>query len=197
MARINLLPWREWERERRQKDFLTNLGGILVVGLVLVFCGGLMLDRAVEQQTGRNQFLQRHIDDLNRFLRGMVSWTGYKRTLVSYECADRAAGQSKYSAGKMVGLALDAVFSFSAEPLRLALRFGVTMAVLGFIYLFWTVVPGLFSGDLVPGYASLIGVTICFTNIQNTLFTINCDDSFIFKQTIDNYFFYRQTIWSN
>ncbi|MCZ6710794.1 MAG: PilN domain-containing protein [Gammaproteobacteria bacterium] len=66
MARINLLPWREWERERRQKEFLTNLGGILVVGLVLIFSGGLMLDRAVEQQNGRNQFLQRHIDDLDR-----------------------------------------------------------------------------------------------------------------------------------
>lgn len=66
MARINLLPWREWERERRQKEFLANLGGILVVGAVLVFCGGLILDRSIEQQTSRNQFLQRHIDDLDK-----------------------------------------------------------------------------------------------------------------------------------
>ena len=65
MARINLLPWREWERERRQKEFLTNLGGILVIGAVLIFCVGLMLDRSVEYQNGRNQFLQRHIDDLD------------------------------------------------------------------------------------------------------------------------------------
>jgi len=66
MARINLLPWREWERERRQKEFLANLGGILVAGVVLVFCGGLILDRSIEQQTSRNQFLQRHIDDLDK-----------------------------------------------------------------------------------------------------------------------------------
>jgi glycosyltransferase involved in cell wall biosynthesis len=102
----------------------------------------------------------------HRFLRGMVSWTGFNRTLVPYECAERAAGQSKYSATKMVALALDAVFSFSATPLRLALRFGLTMAVLGFIYLIWTVVPGLLSGDLVPGYASLIGVTITLGGCQ-------------------------------
>ena len=102
----------------------------------------------------------------HRFLRGMVSWTGYRRVLVSYECARRAAGQSKYTVGKMVRLSMDAVFSFSAQPLRLALRLGITMAVLGFVYLTWTVVPGLLSGNLVPGYASLIGVTITLGGCQ-------------------------------
>ncbi len=102
----------------------------------------------------------------HRFLRGMVSWTGYSRSLVPYECAARAAGHSKYSLKKMVGLSMDAVFSFSAQPLRLALRLGLTMALFGFIYLIWTVVPGLLRGDLVPGYASLIGVTIMLGGCQ-------------------------------
>jgi glycosyltransferase involved in cell wall biosynthesis len=108
----------------------------------------------------------KNMPERHRFLRGMVSWTGYNRTLVPYECADRAAGQSKYSVKKMVGLSMDAVFSFSAQPLRLALRLGLTMAFLGFIYLIWTVVPGLFRGNLVPGYASLIGVTITLGGCQ-------------------------------
>ena len=108
----------------------------------------------------------RNMPERHRFLRGMVSWTGYNRTLVPYECADRAAGQSKYSVRKMVGLSMDAVFSFSAQPLRLALRLGLTMAFLGFIYLIWTVVAGMFRGDLVPGYASLIGVTITLGGCQ-------------------------------
>ena len=58
----------------------------------------------------------------HRFLRGMISWVGFRRVLVPYEAPPRAAGKTKYSLVKMVGLALDAVFSFSAEPLRLALR---------------------------------------------------------------------------
>jgi dolichol-phosphate mannosyltransferase len=102
----------------------------------------------------------------HRLLRGMVSWTGYKRAMVPYECAERVAGQSKYSMSKMVGLALDAVFSFSAKPLQLAFRLGIVMAVLGFIYLIWTVVPGLLAGTLVPGYASLIGVVITLGGCQ-------------------------------
>ena len=39
MANINLLPWREWERERKKKEFLGNLAGVFVLGAVLVVAG--------------------------------------------------------------------------------------------------------------------------------------------------------------
>jgi dolichol-phosphate mannosyltransferase len=102
----------------------------------------------------------------HRLLRGMVSWTGFKRAQVPYECADRAAGSSKYTFGKMIGLALDAVFSFSAQPLRLAFRIGLVMAFLGFVYLAWNIIKGLMTDGLVPGYASLIGVTVMLGGCQ-------------------------------
>jgi len=102
----------------------------------------------------------------HRLLRGMVSWTGFKRAFVPYECAERVAGQSKYSMAKMVGLALDAVFSFSAQPLRLSFRLGILMVVLGVIYMFWNVIEGLIYGNLVPGYASLIGIIVTLGGCQ-------------------------------
>jgi hypothetical protein len=40
------------------------------------------------------------------------------------------------------------------------------MSALGFVYLFWTVLSGLLRGDLVPGYASLIGVTVTLGGCQ-------------------------------
>ena len=46
MANINLLPWREWERERKQKEFLTQLVVVLVIGLLLVFGAGWQLDNS-------------------------------------------------------------------------------------------------------------------------------------------------------
>jgi dolichol-phosphate mannosyltransferase len=108
----------------------------------------------------------KNMPERHRLLRGLVSWTGFKRALVPYICAERVAGQSKYSMAKMVGLALDAVFSFSAQPLKLAFRLGLLMAFLGFSYLFWTVSSGLIHGNLVPGYASLIGVTVTLGGFQ-------------------------------
>lgn len=65
MANINLLPWREWERERKQKEFLAQVGAVLVVGIVLVFTAGMYLDTAIESQQNRNQFLKTKITDLD------------------------------------------------------------------------------------------------------------------------------------
>jgi type IV pilus assembly protein PilN len=66
MAHINLLPWREWERERRKNEFLVRVGGALVVGLVLVFAAGFQLDGSIERQNKRNQFLKDKIVVLDK-----------------------------------------------------------------------------------------------------------------------------------
>ena len=57
MAHINLLPWREWERERRKNEFLLRLVGSFVFGAVIVLAGGVILDRSVDEQNARNQFI--------------------------------------------------------------------------------------------------------------------------------------------
>lgn len=61
MARINLLPWREWERERKRKEFLGNLAGVLVAAVALVLLFGWYLDGRIENQEGRNAFLEKEI----------------------------------------------------------------------------------------------------------------------------------------
>jgi type IV pilus assembly protein PilN len=65
MAHINLLPWREWERERRKKEFLGNLAGVLVLAAALVFLGGWVLDGNIDHQNQRNKFLQGKITELD------------------------------------------------------------------------------------------------------------------------------------
>jgi dolichol-phosphate mannosyltransferase len=108
----------------------------------------------------------REMPERHRFLRGLVSWVGFPRTFVEYESPRRAAGKSKYNLVKMLALALDAVFSFSAEPLRLALRVGLGVTFLGFLYLAWTLIYGFLLGGLVPGYSSLIGVMMILGGFQ-------------------------------
>ena len=61
MANINLLPWRELERERKQKEFLVQLVGVLVVAVVAVLGIGQYLDTSIESQDGRNSYLERKI----------------------------------------------------------------------------------------------------------------------------------------
>ncbi|HXT01135.1 MAG TPA: glycosyltransferase family 2 protein [Elusimicrobiota bacterium] len=108
----------------------------------------------------------RSMPEHHRFLRGLISWAGYRREAVPYSSPRRAAGRTKYSPVKMLVLASDAIFSFSAEPLRLALRAGLTITFLGFAYLAWTLIKGFLLHSLVPGYSSVIGVVTILGGAQ-------------------------------
>jgi type IV pilus assembly protein PilN len=66
MARINLLPWREWERERKKKEFLVNLAAVLVAGVAIVLLFGWYLDDRIEAQNARNGYLEEQIAELDR-----------------------------------------------------------------------------------------------------------------------------------
>ncbi len=61
MANINLLPWREWERERKQKEFLVNLAGVVILAVVIVLAAGQYLDQSISGQNARNAFYESRI----------------------------------------------------------------------------------------------------------------------------------------
>lgn len=107
----------------------------------------------------------RKMPERHRFLRGMISWIGFKRAFVPYVASARAAGKSKYSLWQMLNLALDAIFSFSALPIKLATRLGLVITVLGFVYLCY-VLACYFLGDLVRGWSSLISVILIIGGLQ-------------------------------
>ena len=58
MANINLLPWREWERERKRKEFLVNLAGVVLLAAMLVVGWGQYLSQAKDNQIARNKYLE-------------------------------------------------------------------------------------------------------------------------------------------
>ena len=100
--------------------------------------------------------------EYHRFLRGMISWMGYRSVILPYHETSRVAGRSKYSFRKMVRLALDAIFSFSLMPLYIGLSAGglfFCLAALEMIYVlsFW--VTGRTS-NLAPGWSSLMFVIL-------------------------------------
>jgi dolichol-phosphate mannosyltransferase len=69
-----------------------------------------------------------------RFVRGMFAWIGFRHGTVTFDRPPRAAGLSKYSLRKMIGLAANGLLSFSDAPLRLALWAGGAVSVLAFVY---------------------------------------------------------------
>ena len=108
----------------------------------------------------------RGMRERHRFLRGMISWAGFRRAFLPYTAAARAAGQSKYTLVKMLRMGVDAILSFSTAPIGLASRVGVFVVLLGFGYLAWNFAVAFRTGKWAPGWASLIAVVMVLGGTQ-------------------------------
>jgi dolichol-phosphate mannosyltransferase len=95
--------------------------------------------------------------DADLFLRGMVEWLGFSRTVIGYEAGPRFSGQSKYTLKRMLRFASGAVISFSVIPLRLGIWLGLLTAVASGMELCYILVQYML-GRTVPGWASTLGV---------------------------------------
>ena len=101
-----------------------------------------------------------------RFLRGMVSWAGFRQTSVTYDRAPRLAGDSKYPLKKMIHFAMDGIISFSLVPLKLAIWTGflaIWIAVAGIIV---AIIDRLLDKHLTRGWASLFVAVLFMAGVQ-------------------------------
>lgn len=101
----------------------------------------------------------RQLPERNRFFKGLASWIGFRQIRVDYEPAPRAHGVTTFNAGRLIGLSIEGLTSFSVAPLRFASLLGALLAGAAFLFglsILWEV---LTTGKQVPGYPSLmIGV---------------------------------------
>jgi glycosyltransferase involved in cell wall biosynthesis len=87
-----------------------------------------------------------------RFVRGLVSWVGYRQGRIVYDRPARQAGETKYHFRNLFPLAMDVVIGFSTRPLHLASHLGLLVTLASFIIAVVVVVQQLFFGHRIPGY---------------------------------------------
>ncbi len=90
------------------------------------------------------------------FLRGLVSWVGYRQIAIPYEAHGRYGGKSKYPFIRMLRLAADGITSFSSIPLYLSAFIGMIISVLSFTYAAFALYARLFTDQVVPGWTSVM-----------------------------------------
>jgi len=117
------------------------------------FC---VMDRKVVNQLTKN------MPEKIRFVRGLRAYAGFKQIGVTYERAQRAAGEAKYTFKKLLQLAVDGLFGFSTFPLRLATYFGFLIALPSFLIGMFFIVHRIFNFTILgyaatdtPGFATL------------------------------------------
>ena len=134
-----------------------------------------MTDVAIPVDTGDFRLLDRQVltalsslPERNRYVRGLVSWVGFRQTAVEYVREERFAGETKYPLRKMLKFAGDALTSFSYKPLKLSIYLGSILSFLSFVFLLVILIARIFwagTAGWASGWASLITVVLFFNGV--------------------------------
>jgi len=124
-----------------------------------------MTDVEIPADAGDFRLLDRKVVDTlktlperSRYVRGLVSWVGYRQTAVEYVREERYAGETKYPLRKMLKFAADALTSFSHKPLKISMILGI-LFIIASIALFIVEIINVFVVYLLPeGMLSLFGL---------------------------------------
>ena len=105
------------------------------------------------------------LPERNRYVRGLVSWVGFRQAAVEYERDERFAGETKYPLRKMLKFAADALTSFSYKPLKLSIFVGSILSIASFLYLLTVIYLAVFTDATVAGWASLAAISLFFNGV--------------------------------
>jgi dolichol-phosphate mannosyltransferase len=102
----------------------------------------------------------------NRFIRGLRTFAGFRQFGFEYDRDARAAGLPKYTFKKLLALAADGIFSFSSKPLKIATVLGALSIFAAILYTIRTVAWRFFSGEELPGFATIVVILLYFGSVQ-------------------------------
>ncbi|MBN2308922.1 MAG: glycosyltransferase, partial [Candidatus Hydrogenedentes bacterium] len=143
-------------RHRKGEPAVKRAASYLWCRLMNLLLGGFPKD------TGDFRLMDRSVVDAfrqyrqyNRFVRALITSTGFRQTTVDFERPPRRAGTTKYSFWRSFALGVTGLMNASVAPLRLALWVGLSIMLLSVIAIVHFVRAGL-TGRTVPGWASLV-----------------------------------------
>ena len=119
--------------------------------------------------TGEFRLMDRKVCDAvnrlkekHRYIRGLVSWVGFRQIAYEYVRVERFAGTTKYPLKKMMSFAMDAITAFSYKPLKLATTLGFIISMCSFIYMIVILWQRIFTDTTITGWTSTVWL-ILFT----------------------------------
>ena len=127
----------------------------------------------IPPDTGDFRLISRRVVDImnkmpehHRFLRGMVSWVGFRQVAIQYHRDARFAGESGYTLAKLFRIAVDGITSFSIKPLRLASLLGALFGLLCFLGVGYSIFGYLRGNTGVAGWTSIMAVILLSASLQ-------------------------------
>lgn len=123
------------------------------------------------------------MSEKNRFSKGIFGWVGFKTKWLDYENIERAAGETKWSFGKLFKYSIEGIVSFSTAPLIISTLMGMFFCMLAIILILVVIVKTIVFGDPVSGWPSTICAILLIGGIQ--LFSIGILGQYIAKSYLE------------
>ena len=108
----------------------------------------------------------KQLPERQRFMKGLFAWVGFKTVTIEYSRDARLVGETKFSGWKLWNFAIEGITSFSLMPLKIWIYVGLAGALFAFLYATFIIIRTLIFGIDLPGYASLLVVTLFFGSLQ-------------------------------
>jgi dolichol-phosphate mannosyltransferase len=131
-----------------------------------------LTDVPIPRDTGDFRLISRRALDIlltfperHRFIRGMVSWIGFRQEPLVYDRQPRLAGTTKYPLRKMLRFAVDAITAFSVKPLALASWAGFVTGLFACLLAVYSLTSWL-RGETVAGWTSLMAAMAVMGSVQ-------------------------------
>lgn len=106
------------------------------------------------------------LNEKTRYLPGIRHYAGFKQAFVEYEREDRAAGEAKMSYRRLFNYAMDALFSFSAAPIRFCWKIGILGMIASFGLAVFVLLQKLVFKVATMGWSSTILTIVFLSSIQ-------------------------------
>jgi glycosyltransferase involved in cell wall biosynthesis len=108
----------------------------------------------------------KQLPERQRFMKGLFAWVGFKTVTIEYSRDARLVGETKFSGWRLWNFAIEGITSFSLMPLKIWMYVGLAGALFAFLYATFIILRTLIFGIDLPGYASLLVVTLFFGSLQ-------------------------------
>ena len=134
---------------------------------------GVVSNVPIQKNTGDFRLLDRRcvealkkMRESQRYTKGMFSWIGYNKKEILFDRDPRIAGKTKWNYIKLFDLAIEGITSFTTKPLRISSYMGIIISLIAFIYMTFIIISTIVYKQTVPGYPSLMCVSLFIGGIQ-------------------------------
>lgn len=148
-----------WFKKFTAKMFYRILASMTSIDIPVDVGDFRLIDKVIVQHL-------RNMPEKSKYIRGQISWIGYKQTFVDYHRDARIYGRTNYPLRKMLRFALDGITAFSDKPLKIASGLGIFSAIVSLLALVYALVSHFCFNNTITGWTSLILSVLFIGGVQ-------------------------------